>query len=451
MKTINPSNPFTLDAKELIEKSHTSNDSKEVQRMIALPSDPSLIWITNLSLITDAETEDVCIAINDITRTNKEHVFLIDEQRELSMVDDHGLRHTNNLWPGIILGSGKIPPCPQRRKTPIWVKVQLSEEFSDFESLKQFEWVIICGKNKNLSDSDLVKIAEIIDYCNRRYICVCTLPYTVLDKIQAAFEKEYPKRAISLRYELPETKEYRLLMQNSAVPDAVLQANEIIDFWTNVAAMSTMGIAYGVYKLRNMARQLGERAFWQTYFKVNSFDSFVKNILQVSKSQAFRYLQAMAVSETLVPGYMKSVFETKKNPLNKKALGYSRFLDIAPYMDGLNKESDENRQLIINKLYDPEVSGVELNKLLRSKFLKYETPSKTDPFDIEKYIKGIELKLGERLDIERRDYLTMYLYAIDHLFDPDAISFPFLVDHVEDANEEIQGWAMNPSDALEIN
>ncbi len=425
------------DAQEIISAYAESLTPTQDQPTSFLPDNPSLIMIRKLDTIEDDKARKSCKILNRIIKAHPEHLFLMNEEHVSRLTSDHGLKLLGNVSVGSIVSYEVSGDGLNNLFPPHWIIIKDPENFLDYEALRDFTWVIISSTSEVRTNEELLSIAKIVAYCNAQSRCVSTMPHIPLNRLESVICEAEPDFGVSLYYELPITDSHTLILVFDKVKSLVENAENEIHKWTNIGTFSTMVVAYRLYQLQKLARQVGQKSFWKTYFNVDSSEGFATKFLGVSRSTAYRYLQAIEVSEKLQPGAMASLV-SGKNELPKKALGYSRYLEVHPFLDDIEKASDEDKQVVQKLLLDPSVAAKALKTHLVEHFTSSNLPTKPPPFDIDQYLYSVGNKLESNLDDARRYYLSQYLSAMHHLFEPDAEHFAVLVNAVDVAVDLVQ-------------
>jgi hypothetical protein len=424
-------------AQDLLKEFTESLNSTQDQPTSFLPDNPSLIMIRNLDKIEDDKARKSCKILNRIIKAHPENLFLINEEHVSRLTSDHGLKLPGNVSLGSIVGYEVSGDGVNNLFPPHWITIKDPENFRDYEALRDFTWVIINNTSKVRTNEELLSIARIVAHCNARSKCVSTIPYIPLDQLESAIRNVDPEFKDSLHYELPITDKHTLILAFDKLKPSVDNAHHMIQKWTNIGTFSTMVVAYHLYQLQNLARKVGQRSFWKIHFNVASSEAFATNALGISRSTAYRYLQAMEVSEKLQPGAMANII-SGKSELPKKALGYSRYLEVHPFLDDIEKASDEDKQVVQELLLDPCVAAKALKTHLAEHFTSSKLLTKPPPFDVDQYLYTVGSKLESNLEDARRYYLNQYLSALRHLFEPDVEHFAVLVNAVDVAIDLVQ-------------
>jgi hypothetical protein len=437
MHVINARKIVTRSAQDLIKEFTESLSSIEGPPTDVILNSPSLVMIRKLDEIEDDKARKSCQILNRIIKSHPESLFLLSEMHVDRLKTHHGLKLYENLSLGSVVNSEVSGNSFNNLFPPHWIIIKDPVNFVDYGALRDFTWVIISSSPEGRTQTELAGIAKIIAHCNAGSRCVSTIPYISLDKLESAIQNVEPEFGDSLHYELPITDKHTLILAFNEVRSSVDNAQNMIQKWTNIGTLSTMIVAYELYQLQKLARQVGQKSFWKTYFNVDSSEGFATKFLGVSRSTAYRYLQAIEVSEKLHPGGMASIVSGKKER-PKKALGYSRYLEVHPYLDDIEKASDEDKQVVQELLLDPSVAAKTLKTHLAEHFTSSNLPTKQPPFDIDQYLNAVGSKLESNLDEHRQYYLNQYLLAVRHLFDPDAEHFTALGNAIDVAVELVQ-------------
>ncbi|NQT64167.1 MAG: hypothetical protein HQ556_14505 [Candidatus Marinimicrobia bacterium] len=436
MHIVDASNYVLLDASRLVTPDpDASNPEEESSPAFALDG-PSLVMVNNMNLI-DAELADECCEIlNGIVRSYPDSLFLFDEKHVYRFEEEHRLRlPTQNTSIGNVVNSEPTGDGSLNLFPPHWILIRDPQHFTKYESLRNYTWIIIRTLMKERTPKVLQSVAKIIAYCNEHNKHVCTIPYLRLDPLDEVIRDELPGQNHSLYYEFPKTDNHMLMVVNDAAVADVKKAQNMIEHWVQINVFSTMVIAYELYKLRSLSRKVGQRAFWEVHFGVSSSDEFASKIIGISRSTANRYIQAISVSEKLLPGIMDEV-AAGENAIPKKALSCSRFQSVHPFLDDIENAQEDKQQAVKEMLLDPNVTAKTLKTHLNEHFKR--EASEPSPFIPLKYFDGVANKVSNQIDESRLVYLDQYLAAMIHLCDPNAEHFAILVNPYEIAIEEVQ-------------
>ena len=425
-----------LDASKLVTSEIDSSNSEEESSQAFAPDRPSLVMVHNMNLVEKDQSDGCCEMLNGIVRSHPDSLFLFNEKHVYRFKEDHGLRlPTQNTSLGNVVKSEPTGDGTLNLFPPHWILITEPQHFTKYESLRNYTWVMIKNLQKERGPEELISIAKIVAYCNEHNKHVCTIPYLPLDLLEDVIRDELPGHNHSLYYEFPKTDNHILMVVNDTVDMDVKRAQDMIGHWVQMNVFSTMVIAYELYKLRSLSRKVGQRAFWEVHFGVGSSDEFASKIIGISRSTANRYIQAISVSEKLLPGIMEEV-AVGENTIPKRALSCSRFQSVHPFLDDIESAQEGKQQVVKDMLLDPNVTAKTLKTHLNEHFTR--EASEPPPFIPLKYFNGIANKVSNQIDESRLVYLDQYLAAMIHLCDPNAEHFAILVNPYEIAIEEVQ-------------
>jgi hypothetical protein len=407
-----------LDARKM-NKSESDSVHKSVENCLSsTPDGPATIMVKHLDDLGSEDEEPCYKKLRDVIDNHPEHIFLIEEKFADPLENSVGPRVPPNVWfgdIGIPNLNGNIAP---ERKTPRWLIVMNPNNIPEAqytETLDGYKWIIINTKVAEEDDDKLKAIAGLQRYCNSKAKYVCAYPTIDLRKLDKVLPVLVKVKPAPIYNELPITETHTLIMKPDGLEERVQKANINIQNYAPLFRKSTMIIAFTLYNLQQQARQVGQQAFWMTYFGVSSFVKFAVKVVELSGSQAYRYIQAVHVSEILAPGKMSKILSSKE-VIPLQVLSYSRFLSVSKYLPDIEASSDEKKNQVRDKLFDHNVTSSELKEFLADNFAKPATIRRIEPFNIKLFLKDVAMDLSHHFDGAYFNNLVLYIAAIDQMF-----------------------------------
>ena len=436
MNIVNASKFITLEAKKLSKmRSDTADQSNHVS-LSSTPDGPATIWIKNLSGVDSDDEEEPVKPIIDFIEKHPEHFFLLEESEVKYAQMKWDILMPGNVFTGHIIRSGTKFLPTESRDTFNWLIIEDPEDFNDFKALEDYNWVIINISEAKKLHIKNISIALLVKHCNNRSIPVSIYPAnTDLGPLDAAIHETDSGKVDPLYYELPITEDHTLLILEDDLPEIVSETNVGLLHWLLEYHMSSMVVAYHLHKLIKMARHAGQKSFWTTYFGVNTVAHFTAHIMDISRSQMYRYLEAVDVMEMLFPGMMQEVISMEKD-IPKKVLRYSRWLPVYPYRYDIVNNPNGIKDQVKRMLLDPAVTAGEIHELLASEFPKESTSKKPESFNIIETLTIFNTSIMSQMVEGKRIRLYQHLKAILWLY----ISDLKVVDDAENVDEDFEEW-----------
>ena len=364
-----------LDAKKM-SKADAESVNKSVENCLSSsPDGPAVILVKHLDDLDAEDEEPFYRKLHTFIVDHPEHIILIEGKYAEYFESSLEASIPENVWFGDI-GS----PEPGRQidlgqKGPYWLIIMNPNNIPESEydeMLAGYKWILINTEGAEGDEDKLRAIAKLQRYCNSKAKYVCAYPHIdilKLDKVLPVLDKI---KSAPIYNELPITETHTLIMKPDGLEESIQKANDNIKRFAPILRRSTMAIAFTLYSLQQQARQVGQKAFWMTYFNVSSFAKFAMHVVELSGSQAYRYVQAVHVSESLAPGKMSGILSSNEiMPL--QVLSYSRFLSVSKYLPDIQASSDEMKEQVKDMLFDPNVTTGELSVYLNEKFAKPAT------------------------------------------------------------------------------
>ncbi len=180
---------------------------------------------------------------------------------------------------------------------------------------------------------------------------------------------------------------------------------------------SWLTIGQSLSEIKKTIEDLGHgKLFWQTYFKVDSFQEYCNDRLSLSREAATQMRQGYELIQTLRPTLIGENQEEIPN--------YTKLRVIAPHMDKLSKDPDKYEELI-NHAFD-DTPRSELEKEARNIFKpgpkKTESPKYMSPraTDWTAYVEAMEAEISNQISDEGVIELKRILGELKLLLDTHA-------------------------------
>jgi len=436
MYIVNASKFIKLDAKKLSKLGSDSVDQSNDSSLSSTPDGPSTILIKNMRKVDPEGEGDPEGAVIDFITQHPEHFFLLEERDSDLLRRDIGQTLPSNLYLGHAARINNETQVIQSDDAFRWLVIENPEDFDDFKGLEKYNWVIINIANAEKINLKNISIALLVKYCNNRSIPVSIYPAnTDLGPLDAAIHETDSGKIDPLYYELPITDDHTLMVLEDDLPKIVSETNVGLQHWLLEYYTSSMVVAYHLYKLIKMARRAGQKSFWTTYFGVNTVAHFTAHFMEISRSQMYRYLEAVEVMEMLFPGMIQEIISAEKD-VPKKVLSYSRWLAVYQYRYDVENNPNGIKDQVKRMLLDPAVTAGEIRELLVGEFSKESTSKKLEPFDIIGTLKMFNMTIMSQMVEGKRIRLFQHLKAILWLY----ISDMKVVDEAENVDVDFEEW-----------
>jgi hypothetical protein len=436
MYIVNASKFITLNLKKLSKMESDSVDQSNSVSLSSTPDGPSTIWIKNLSMVDPDDEGELVKSVIDFIEKHPEHFFLLEECEARSAQKKWGIKMPSNVFIGHVVRPGSKIQHMEFNDTFKWLLIQNPEDFNDFKAMENYNWVVLDTSSAAKINLKNISTALVVKHCNKRSLPVSVYPANVdLASLDAALCETDSGKHDPLYYELPILEDRTLMMKKKDLSEVVSNTNIGLQHWVLEYHNATMAFAYFLFKMIKMARQAGQKSFWNTYFGVDTVAQFTGQFLEISRSQMYRYLEAAEVMEMLFPGMMLEIISAEKD-VPKKVLCYSRWLPVYQYRYDIVGNPNGIKDQVKRMLLDPAVGAGEILELLAGEFPRESTNKKPEPFDIIGTLKMFNMSMMSQMVEGKRIRLYQHLKGILWLY----ISDLQIVDAAENVDKDFEEW-----------